>query len=166
MACRLRRAPRPPARWPGAGGVRPLRSSVSSVDRVRCSKTPGTRSDGECAFRHDDARAADADALAADLHLDPARSSDGVALLDEHGRAVGYQATCDQAADEWTGGAAGRGILPDADRRVEEPGVRDRGWIDGIQAVHVTALAADVREGRREPWRIGPHAIDDGAIAQ
>ena len=74
-----------------------------------------------------------------------------MALLDEHGRAVGHHALRDQAADERTGGAAGRGILRDADRRVEEPGVRDGGRIDGIEAVQVTPLAADLREGRRQP---------------
>ena len=58
-----------------------------------------------------------------------------MALLDEHGRASGTTPLCDQAADERTGGAAGRGILPDADRWVEKPGVRDRGRIDGIEAV-------------------------------
>ena len=71
---------------------------------------------------------------------------------------------CDQAADERTGGAAGRGVLPDADRRVEEPGVGNGGRIDGIQAVQITTLAADPREGRRQSRRIGPRPIDDRAI--
>ena len=109
---------------------------------------------------------ADPDPLAAHLHPDPARTSHGMALLDDHGRAVGHHALCDQAADERTGGAAGRGILPDADRRVEEPRVRDGGRIDGIEAVQVAALPADLREGRRQPRRVGPRAIDDRAIAR
>ena len=89
-----------------------------------------------------------------------------MALLDEHGRAVVHHALCDEAADERPGGAAGRGVLRDADRGVEEPGVRDSGRIDGIQAVQVATLAADLREGRRQPWRIGSRAIDDRAIAR
>jgi hypothetical protein len=117
------------------------------------ARRPWTRSDGERALRHDDARPADPDLLAAHLHPDPARTSHGVALLDEHGRAVGHQTVCDQAADERTGGAAGRGILRDADGRVEEPGVRDGGRIDGIQAVQVATLGVNLRAG---PARRGP----------
>jgi hypothetical protein len=78
-----------------------------------------------------------------------------MALLDEHRRTVAHHALCDQAADERTGGAAGRGILPDAHGRVEEPGMRDGGRIDGIEAVQVTALPANLREGRRQPRTSG-----------
>jgi hypothetical protein len=89
-----------------------------------------------------------------------------MALLDEHRRTVAHHALCDQAADERTGGAAGRGILPDAHGRVEEPGMRDGGRIDGIEAVQVTALPANLREGRRQPRHVGPRATDDRAIAR
>ena len=95
--------------------------------------------------------------------LDPARAPHGMALLDEHGRAVGYDALGHELAHERTSGAARRRVFPDAHGGVEEPSVRHRVGVHRIEAVQVAALASHGLQGCREARRVRPRAIDDFA---
>ena len=90
--------------------------------------------EAKVAIGHYDSGARDPDVTAAHTHLDPARSSHRMTLLDDDHRAILDDTPCPQIAGKRAGGAARSRVLPNVNRRVEEPGVSYRCRIERLKA--------------------------------
>lgn len=89
-----------------------------------------------------------------------------VTLLDDGGGALRHRARHDEQGHERAGRSSGRGVFRDAHRRIEESRIGDcAGRVHGVGAVQIAALAACLRQRRREPWSIRCGPVNRRAIA-
>ena len=88
-------------------------------------------------------------------------------LLDDDRGLIGDPARGDQPGGERPGSGSRRGVLGDADCRIEEPRIRDgAGGIDRIRAVQVAALGAHLLQSRYQPRRVRHGPVNRLAVAR
>ncbi len=94
------------------------------ASEARAGRARRPRSEVENTLAHDDPRSGDRHHGTVDLQPDAARAAERRSLLHRDRGALACESVAHEECGERTRGRAGRGILDDPDRRIEEPRVR------------------------------------------